>query len=438
MPFGVSNSFKRGTIKTYSRQKARLENSYDAEGPRKRICMDATGAAIEKNLKHKLLQVDEKVQLEEPDDGQFPETAEESASSSLTAPSSPLQADGPLLSSDPFEDEDSPLSSAPSSPPSRFPSPVVKTCKPTFSLLKRKRPMFDGNSKSLPLHDITPNARKSPPPRTAKKAMMQMQIDLGGDIRKTCRMCGMEYMPSVKQDATVHKEFCGVSVAGIAMSRAFCRDESLRRVRSARASGREREEIIVVDRRSSQAARNKVRKVLHVVNAELSAAVIEDEVLWNPFQPESIDMQAAGRRTAGHQEQSRVGDRFKAFLYMVGERCVGFCLAEKISNAHAVIDAKTQASSGDGFMTALKSSSISVSATPDVALMGIARIWTAKSFRARGLALDLLECARGNFFYGLEVPKNLVAFSQPTESGGRLAERWFDMTFGWHVYQGDQ
>ena len=49
----------------------------------------------------------------------------------------------------------------------------------------------------------------------------------------------------------------------------------------------------------------------------------------------------------------------------------------------------------------------------------------------------MLESARNNFFYGLQVPKNLMAFSQPTESGGRLAKRWFEAETGWHIYDGD-
>jgi len=34
----------------------------------------------------------------------------------------------------------------------------------------------------------------------------------------------------------------------------------------------------------------------------------------------------------------------------------------------------------------------------------------------------------------VEVPKGMVAFSQPTESGARLAREWFGMQSGWSVY----
>jgi len=89
-------------------------------------------------------------------------------------------------------------------------------------------------------------------------------------------------------------------------------------------------------------------------------------------------------------------------------------------------------------LTTSKSSSISVSTTADIALLGISRVWVSKSHREQGLAIDLLDCARNNFFYGVEAPKDLVAFSQPTDSGGRLAERWFGSQAGWHVYRGHE
>jgi N-acetyltransferase len=67
-------------------------------------------------------------------------------------------------------------------------------------------------------------------------------------------------------------------------------------------------------------------------------------------------------------------------------------------------------------------------------LMGISRIWVSKQFRKKGLARTLLDCARGNFMYGLTVEKRQTAFSQPTESGGKLARRYFGCEAGWHVY----
>ena len=267
---------------------------------------------------------------------------------------------------------------------------------------------------------------------------MQMQIDLGGDNRKTCRACGMEYIPSVKEDLAMHKEFCGMNAGGVELGKPFLRDESLRRLASQRVSKKEKEEVVVIDRRSTLALKSKVGKVLELVNAELSAAEICDETLWEPQKSDTLERQTLGKRKDSQQSHEKGTDRFKAFMYLVGDRCVSFCLAEKISNAFPVVNPTTRASNEDGIVANPESSSISVSTMADIALLGISRIWTSKSQRNRGHALELLECARNNFFYGVQVPKNLVAFSQPTESGGRLARRWFGAKTDWHIYRGDK
>lgn len=397
-------------------------SEYDADPPRKRIRMDATGAVTSQDRNEELPQGKEVV----PARAQHRPRAEEPPSSTTAPSSPPPPAERALFSSDPAE-SDSGLSSAPSSPPTQLPSPVPVARKPAFSFLKRKR---DGASE--PLSEITPNARKVP--RVNRKGMTQMQIDLGGEARKTCRACGMEYIPSVREDAALHKDFCAMNLGGVDVGKVFLRDESAKTVRSERAVRNDRESVVAVDRRGSLAVRNRVRKVLDVVNAELSSAEIGDDELWGGLIVEKVERQV-GKRKGDIEGVERQGDRFKAFLYLLDDKCIGFCLVEKISSAFPVIDSGR----GTGEVIRMsKSSSISVSTEADVVLLGISRIWTSKSYRSRGLALDLLECARSNFFYGVQVPRTLVAFSQPTESGGRLAERWFEAGNGWHVYKGDQ
>lgn len=417
----------------------RVESAYDVERPRKRIRMGETGAVVEEKLGG--YEDDEVIQgataetRAAPNQHPVPDPPENipanaPASSTISASSSPPPTDR-LFSSDALQDDGSELSSIPSSPP-QLPSPPRPTArKPTFSFLKRKRTALDDGSGSEPLSDITPNARKIPRPR--QKALTQMQIDLGGEVRKTCRTCGMEYVPSVKEDSALHSKYCAMNVGGVDMGKGFLRDESVKRIHSERTRGSEREVVVMVDRKSSLASRNRVKRVLEVVNAELSSADIDDDRLWGALYPAE---KVIGTRRGSSDKTDRRGDRFKAFLHLVEDRCVGFCLAEKISNAFQVVHSTT----GDEtqVMTTSRSSSISVSTATDVALLGVSRIWTSKSYRGQGIAMDLLESARKNFFYGVEAPKNLVAFSQPTESGGRLAKRWFETKAGWHVYRGDQ
>ncbi|KAL9137831.1 MAG: hypothetical protein Q9175_000965 [Cornicularia normoerica] len=401
--------------------------------------MDVTGTVIEENVNSHLCKEDpvENHLLDQVGAAAKAHTetregaSRDEPASSVTAPSSPAAAENALFSSDALQD-DSELSSAPSSPP-QLPLPVPASRKPTFSFLKRKRLALDDGSASEPLSDITPNARKLP--RLAKKPLTQMQIDLGGEVRKTCRTCAMEYIPSVKEDAALHSHFCAMNLGGVDMGKAFVKDDSVKRIRSERAREDEREMVVTVDRKSSIAARNRTRKVLDVVNAELSATDIDNEYLWGALNPEQKIIET---RKASSDGGDKRGDRFKTFLYLVHDKCVGFCLAEKISSAFRVVNGCAAGEDGTTFITASKSSSISVSTSAHIALLGISRIWTSKTYRGKGLAMDLLECARNNFFFGVEVPKDLVAFSQPTESGGRLAERWFGAETGWHVYRDDE
>ena len=247
----------------------------------------------------------------------------------------------------------------------------------------------------------------------------------------------MEYIPSVKEDAALHKEYCGMNVGGIEMGKPFLKDESVKRLRSNKALSSDKEVIMVVDQRSSLAARRKAKRVLDVVNTELSAADLNDDQLWGQADGESGERKTTGKRRGGASTE-RKAESFKVFLHLIGDKCFGFCLAEKISNAFPVVSGEIRPEVDGEIMSTSKGSSISYSTSAEIVLLGISRIWTSKSHRGQGLATNLLDCARSNFFYGVEVPRHLVAFSQPTESGGRLAERWFKSETGWHVYLGIQ
>ena len=398
--------------------------------------MDVTGTATEEDLTG-ISECRNAAEVESHTDRRIEQDCDQAIATSSTSPSSPPGNHRFQLSSDAAQDEESELSSPPSSPPEALAPPIPNTHKPAFSFLKRKRSTNDCNSAPLPLSERNANVQKSPQLRTSKRALTQMQIDLGGDTRKLCKICGMEYIPSVKEDSTLHKDFCSMNVAGVELGKLFLKDETLRHLVVQRSCGEEQGQVLAVNRKSSLSVKTKVKKVLEVVNAEMSAAEIRDETLWEPQKPDITGKQTIDKRKNTVQYHEKVMGRFKAFLYLVGDRCIGFCLAEKITNAFCVVNEHTGFKNDDDFIPSLKGSSISVSRTASVALLGIARIWTCKSHRKRGVAVELLNVARNNFFYGVQVPKNLIAFSQPTESGGRLAERWFEANTGWHVYQGD-
>jgi N-acetyltransferase len=251
-----------------------------------------------------------------------------------------------------------------------------------------------------------------------------MCIDLGGETSIKCKECGMEYVPSNEEDDGLHRDWHGMHVGGVDLGKGFVKEGFLRVVEGLGHG----ERIVLVERGSVLGAKRKARKVLDVVSRELGAVDIADEELWG-----SGPGVKAKKKNVGEKNQGKE-DRFKMVLYLMGEKCVGLCLAERISHASKVVGAENDTSAN---MPAARSSSILTGPSTDPAILGISRIWTSTSHREKGIATALLDCARGHFFYGVEVPKDMVAFSQPTESGGRLAERWFGQRTGWHVYADD-
>ena len=289
-----------------------------------------------------------------------------------------------------------------------------------------------------PLRETNGNARKRP--RIDKKPrLVQTQIDLGGKLHKTCRSCGMQYVPSNAEDAALHKKFHVKHKNGIAVSRAFMDATRSRKL----AEIGERQHVISISRSDPKVLRSQAQEVLEVANTELGSISLDEELLWGQHivedriqrhrypdyaseTEEKLDQDPKSGRSEGEC------DRFKVYLLLRDKNCVGLCLAETISKANKVVEP-------DEKMTVpqepqAKSSSISISKHTDPALLGISRIWTSTGHRNEGVATALLDCVAANFLYGLTIPKNQIAFSQPTESGGRLARKWFGAEYGWHVY----
>ena len=244
----------------------------------------------------------------------------------------------------------------------------------------------------------------------------------------------MEYIPSNSEDAALHKKFHAKNVGGIDIGKAI-----LARLRENEVwTGGDGSFVAVVGRKDPSSLRNKAVEVLEVVNAELAAVEIPADTLWS----QNAELEKANKRIQEDAEGSSSSakrttpsrDRFKMYLYIRGLKCVGACLAERITEAFLVLGPEDSKDGKGEAPSDHHSSSISMSDTAEEALLGISRIWTSNLHRKEGIATALLESARSDFLYGMRIAKEKVAFSQPTESGGRLARKWFDKALGWHVY----
>lgn len=366
---------------------------------------------------------------------------EEQASDHTVIPSSP-----PLeqISSEPpiFSDDNVRASTPPSSPPTLF-----------FAEQLHDNSQEEGTKAVTPKPDAFSVLRRQPRSKLKeprKKPLVQMQLNLGQSFQKKCRTCGMEFVPSSPEDLALHRKYHSQNVDGVSITKDFLKKaESWNGVEWHGRDGRDR--IVSVSRHwRCRSGRQYVTPVLDVAQAELGAVDIPYNLLWSlcytklPM-PGSTD----ARDSEVHAETANgpCYERYKVYLYISGMKCVGLCLAERIDKAYKVLASKCSTKekkySGNesnveereqGRADLEEDGLISIAETGDDAWMGISRIWVSPGFRQKGIASALLDCASKTFRNSRTTPKELIAFSQPTQSGARLARRWFGQDSGWHVY----
>ena len=95
-----------------------------------------------------------------------------------------------------------------------------------------------------------------------------------------------------------------------------------------------------------------------------------------------------------------------AYLYIIDKRVVGMASAEIIPHAF------------------LSHNALERSSKPQKAMAGIHQLWVHAKFRKQGIATRLVDAVRAKLVFGLTVPKNLLAFSSPTEAGSRFARNY--------------
>ncbi|RAL06771.1 ESCO family N-acetyltransferase [Aspergillus homomorphus CBS 101889] len=407
MPWTVTNSFKRGLMmKTYGRPLWRVyDDDQRPAAKKRRVALSGSDSdEAENSIQYAIRE------------------------SSAAVLSSPSRRNSIVLSEGTQDDD---LSTPPSSPPPRLSPPPANTRKPTFAFLKRKHTATkDAAGNSTPLTEVNSNsvrASMDPPkkktaatPTTTQpqqpNALKQMQIDVGCEVRRTCGTCGMEYIPSNAEDSATHKKFHEMNITGVDLGKAFMRSNASRWVYEAIRF--DEGYVVIVDRKATPTAKNQAKKVLEVIGKELSSPIIEDEVLWSQTEP------PAHLRRNGTTEKI---DRYKVFLHMKDSRCVGACLTERIWESRPIQKSSEPA-------PGTTDSSVTVRDETHPAIVGISRIWTSEASRRKGIAMDLLDCVVVNFIYGMEIPKEQIAFSQPTASGKSLAQSFFG-TDEWHVYE---
>lgn len=474
---------KPPTMKTYSRLKKTTYLSIGPPAKRRRILSDNDDDALQLSSDAAFLRND----APSPPRSSLPRETSDAVLPSSTPPSSPPPAPPPVTSTSPL---------------------ALPKRRPTFSFFARKAATAarsaDSNNNTTkpsprpPAKQPNDSVKEEPPApaatenkkRPQQRRFTQLQLDLGSaPVQRTCKTCGMAFVPSNAEDATLHKRFHAMHVGGVEVGRAFGRGGG-GGGGAVKGSGEvvwekgvDGDMVVAVGRRDRAAAKTRVKRVLEVVERELGAVEIPEAELWSEFLKDGGDK--SKEESASGTKEKEIGlepqrsgtangtgpkkvwentmlrtDRFKAYLYVRSSKCIGLCLAERICKAYEVTatpqdsedslktsHAKTDTASLDkshksapSTLESSVSTAITTSPTPQGAHTGISRIWVSSSHRRQGVATALLDAVNRDFccsyFHEVEkrTSKEGVAFSQPTESGARLARRWFGSETGWAVY----
>ncbi|KAJ3271901.1 hypothetical protein HDV01_006115 [Terramyces sp. JEL0728] len=110
---------------------------------------------------------------------------------------------------------------------------------------------------------------------------------------------------------------------------------------------------------------------------------------------------------AAYQEESEVQNH-KAFICVSKNQIIGMIVALDIDEAFRI--SNNEINQRDRVN----------------AQVGISRIWVSGVHRRQGLAKSMLDFLRTNYYYGIALPLDSLAFSQPTDQGNYLAKSYFN------------
>jgi N-acetyltransferase len=402
--------------------------------------------------------------------------------------SSPSRKNSTVFSGESHRDDASSTITPPSSPPPvsalQLTPPKSKVHKPTFSFLEKSKKEKAQPNPLKRKHDASTARREQTEPlseiqnssarassaaplsinttNTTRPAaqptfpglvkpptpvLTQSRLDFGQNLAPvTCPQpdCAMTYTQSSESDRTLHDMYHNRHSQGIDLGKPFLKSAMKWCYEVPSIPG----SVVVVDRKISLPSRKTVHKVLEVVNRELGSVDISEDELWSQ------------RPVPGDTDEKKC-DRYKVFLHVINGKCVAIALAERISKLYRVqrkrdgLDADTTRMDLDTkplnttpgqkntqqypTPSPIEDHALTLSREQFPAVVGVSRIWTSRAFRRKGIANNLLDCVVNQFIYGMEIKREQVAFSQPTEMGRGLAAGWFEDEEhrgegGWGVY----
>ncbi|KAK9449763.1 uncharacterized protein V1518DRAFT_414594 [Limtongia smithiae] len=279
-----------------------------------------------------------------------------------------------------------------------------------------------------PPSSIATSQRPSPIPQSSgtaphKRVVTQTHLALSSrPQRVTCPACGLSYDTYTPDDMRLHATFHARAVGGVEVTIpvdtpppvcAFDLHVSSGRCLTASIYKFAAKDLMARTRRSLKAA---IDSALALCNAELSAPDESVATLASRF---------STRASANPTFYICVAPRIDA-----SRNKNSLSSSPDTRKSNAIISIMLVERVTEGHLMSADTGRIVDSPDPIKLVFGVSRIYTAHSARGFGLARRLLDAACSSFVYGLVVPPKSVGWSQPSESGCKVATAWYseDMT----------
>ncbi|ODO06180.1 hypothetical protein L198_01412 [Cryptococcus wingfieldii CBS 7118] len=309
--------------------------------------------------------------------------------------------------------EPSPANSSPS-PSSNSPSSMLGLSRPATITKFIKTPT------------PTPSAPGKENKSTTRKPVQMRLTHL--PLLHTCPQCGMSFMRG-GEDEAVHRVHHTRVLRGIVWEgvkvKGKGREEGWRVVADdvefGEGKGKGRGRVVVVD---GSVGGPKINEILSTVDLVLSAPALPPPILAqckiflfltsSPPPPPS-ESTAKRQKLDPTLRQANKDGRERVISVVVAQ---GIKWAMRVLKDGEGVDKKVVETGGFG--------SVSCEPTHLPTPLGIHRLYTIPSYRSHHLSTHLLNAACAHTVYGCELDpkKGQVAFSQPTESGRKMMERW--------------
>ncbi|KOG99843.1 Eco1p [Saccharomyces eubayanus] len=262
-------------------------------------------------------------------------------------------------------------------------------------------------------------AKKSQRKTGKKQNLIQSTLQVNGGSKSNklvkCDKCEMSYSSTSIEDRAIHEKYHALQLHGRKWSPnwgsiAYTKRDHSSTMHLSRSMGtmtplnssplkngssivHQEEKIVSVRPDKSNGEVRAMMEIMTLVNNELNAPHDENDI-WN----------------------STTEEKGKAFVYIRNDRAIGIIIIENLHGGNGK-------ASDRGRWMVYDSRRLVQNVYPDFKI-GISRIWVCRTARNLGIATKLIDIARENIIYGEVVPRSQVAWSQPTDSGGKLASKY--------------